>query len=131
MWYMGGKFRQSKAIDEHLKRNYHGGAYLEPFVGAFGVTEKVLPSLYSMGCREFVLSDKSKPIIDMWTSVMNGWEPPTWVSNEEYDDYKKYKHDSNNIKLPELDVPEIFNCNEWLNIIEMSKKLIVELNIND
>lgn len=34
-------------------------------------------------------------------------------------------------KLPELDVPEIFNCNEWLNIIEMSKKLIVELNIND
>lgn len=85
MWYMGGKFRQSKAIVANIVPEYEGGAYVEPFVGAFGVAEKIVPALYARGCREFRLSDNSLPVVNMWRAVLfEGWEPPDWVPFEEY-----------------------------------------------
>lgn len=93
MRYMGGKFRQSKAIAANVVPEYEGGAYVEPFVGAFGVAEKIIPALYEKGCREFRLSDKSAPIYDLWSAVFDrGWKPPDWVSEDEYAHFAKYRH---------------------------------------
>lgn len=78
MRYMGGKFRQSKAIIEQLvihKGNCYG--YMEPFCGAMGVAEKALPVLAEHGFTEFHLYDISEPLINMWkAAIFNGWVPP-------------------------------------------------------
>ena len=88
MRYMGGKHRQSKVIVEHLCNHYDGGTYHEPFVGAFGVAEKAIPALYKLGCRDFRLGDLSQPIIDMWRAIFEGWEPPDFVSEELWREYR-------------------------------------------
>lgn len=93
MWYMGGKFRQSKVIKSVVCDAYKHGAYAEPFVGAMGAAEKVVPALAEKGCREFFLSDKSQPIIDLWSrALFDGWTPPDWTSEDEYANYANNRH---------------------------------------
>lgn len=91
MRYMGGKFRQSKAIVAELVRRCNGKKkYHEPFCGAMGVAHKALPALHSAGVVAFVLSDVSLPLVNMWKSAVSGkWEPPDFVSEDMYEKYKE------------------------------------------
>jgi DNA adenine methylase len=87
---MGGKIRQSKAIAKTLVDLYKGETtYYEPFMGALGSAEKVVPALYHLGVRRFVLSDNSLALVNFWRSVVyHGWTPPSTVNQETYDYYK-------------------------------------------
>jgi DNA adenine methylase len=89
MRYMGGKFRQSKAIVAELVRRYNGEKiYWEPFCGAMGVAEKAVPELMKLGVEEVVLSDVSEPLVNMWKEAVGGWIPPIFVSRKRYEEVK-------------------------------------------
>ena len=86
---MGGKARQSKAIMGVLSRNRpDGGLYVEPFCGALGSAEKVVPCF-----PKGQLSDASAPLITTWNAIMDGWVPPYSVSEETYAKYAERRHD--------------------------------------
>lgn len=52
---------------------------VEPFMGGGAVTEKLAPHF-----AETVSSDVVEDIVLMWQAVIEGWEPPKSVSEEEY-----------------------------------------------
>jgi DNA adenine methylase len=88
MRYMGGKQRQSKALSVHVS-GAGSETYYEPFMGALGSAEKVVPVLARQGVEKFVFSDSSAPLVGMWRSVFfEGWVPPDWVSEDEYQDVR-------------------------------------------
>jgi len=92
MRYMGGKFRQSTAITKELVRMqelrnelaHQNTTYLEPFCGALGAARKAIPALANLGITRFVMSDGSEALITMWQAFVDGWDPPDWVTPEEY-----------------------------------------------
>jgi len=90
MRYMGGKVRQSKAIVSTLVNFYNEQkCYYEPFMGALGAAEKVIPALYKCGVENFKLSDNSPALITLWRAVVyEGWIPPDTVDQSTYDHYK-------------------------------------------
>lgn len=88
MRYMGGKFRQSKAIAQALSQNHNAERlYVEPFCGALGSAEKVVPYF-----RQSRLSDASEPLVNMWNAILDGWVPPETVSEETYAKYAVRRH---------------------------------------
>lgn len=87
MRYMGGKHRQSKAITEALAPLSAGQYYYEPFCGALGSASAVVPH-FEMS----FLSDASKPLITMWQAMLDGWEPPSFVSEDLYKKYADKRH---------------------------------------
>lgn len=95
MRYMGGKHRQSKAILDVLSKAHpKGTVYVEPFCGAMGSAEKLVP--YFGGG---FLSDASKPLINMWLALLQGWEPPDTMDEETYKKYADKRHN------PDVDDP--------------------------
>lgn len=86
--YIGGKFRQGKEIarvvDTLLEE---GGTYVEPFCGALGSAERVVPKI-SDKAGEIILSGVSESLINMWKQVMAGWLPPEIVPLETWQQCK-------------------------------------------
>jgi DNA adenine methylase len=85
MKYLGGKTKIAAEIrDIILTTTPHRGRLIEPFMGAGSMTAAL--------SHHFALtkaSDTHEDLIMMWTSLQNGWEPPTEVSEQEYKDLKK------------------------------------------
>lgn len=82
MQYFGGKARIANDIVKYLKsQRKDGQAYIEPFVGAGWVMEKMDGERYGY--------DKHSYLIAMFKALQNGWTPPTSISEEEYRYLKK------------------------------------------
>jgi len=78
MRYLGGKARTAKPIAQFLMNlREDGQSYWEPFVGAGWVLSRIHSG-------ERYASDFSLPLISMWSALVNGWTPPTHVSEAEY-----------------------------------------------
>jgi DNA adenine methylase len=78
MRYQGGKHRQSKywasIIQAEISDNK---TYIEPFVGGCNMMDKII-------ANRRIGVDNNKYLISMWTAVLNGWIPPSKVSEEEF-----------------------------------------------
>jgi len=86
MKYMGSKNRHSKEILEIiLKDRKRDQWYIEPFVGGFNVIDKV------EGNR--IANDIHYYLIELYKAIQRGWEPPDFVTNEQYDLVRKNKKD--------------------------------------
>ena len=87
MHYLGGKFRTAKYIAEEInKRRAPGQLYVELFCGACWVSCLV--------DNPRILSDINYDLICMWRRLQDGWEPPSIVSEKEYEAAKKSQDDS-------------------------------------
>lgn len=85
---MGGKFRQGPAIAAVVARALTPGCvYFEPFCGACGSAYRVAP-LLPLGVS-MRLSDSNEALVNMWRSVMVGWDPPDVILNDVYDRLKQ------------------------------------------
>ena len=78
---MGGKSRLAKSIrDVTLSRvSDTNVTYWEPFVGGCGSFDVIAPSIPTARG-----SDLNPDLIQMWSALIQGWEPPTSVSPEWY-----------------------------------------------
>lgn len=64
MWYMGGKFRQSKAIVQCLKPYFNENTvYVEPFCGGMWSACRVIDELHP---KSVILNDINKPLMLLW-----------------------------------------------------------------
>ena len=81
MVYLGGKTRLGAKIAWVLKQLREGRDYVEPFVGAAGVTVHI-PGARAAG-------DADPDIIALWQAAQQGWVPPTTLSEAEYQDLKR------------------------------------------
>lgn len=75
MRYLGGKFRIGKAIADAIAPR---GPWWEPFCGGLNVTRHL--AAYGPG----VVSDAHPALIALYQAVRAGWDPPEYVSREEY-----------------------------------------------
>lgn len=83
MQYLGGKSKTRNQIAAYLNRiRQPGQAYWEPFVGAGWVLEKIKG-------QPIYASDANPYLIAMWEKLQDGWEPPSVVTEEEYQEAKK------------------------------------------
>lgn len=89
MRYMGGKFRQSKAICQVLKPFINEGTvYVEPFCGGMWSAARVARELHP---KKMILNDINNPLMLLWDKCLKegcDWLPrcPTL---EEYNKYKQ------------------------------------------
>lgn len=82
MRYLGGKSRTRKKIAAFLESvRKPDQPYFEPFVGGAWVLQEMT------GKR--IASDGNKALIAMYKALQNGWVPPTFVSEEEYQQVRK------------------------------------------
>ena len=81
MQYLGGKSKTRKQISAFLESVRNGKEYFEPFVGGAWVLQEM------SGKR--IASDGNKALIAMYKALQNGWIPPTFVSEEEYQQVRK------------------------------------------
>lgn len=90
MWYMGGKFRQSKAICQVLKPYVCSNTvYVEPFCGGMWAAARVARELHP---KKMVLNDINKPLMLLWEKCLKSgcdWLPVDPLIIEE--NYPKYK----------------------------------------
>ena len=85
MKYMGSKARYAKHIlPIILKNRKPGSLYVEPFVG--GANTFHLVESPKLG------NDSNIYVVAMLSAVANGWEPPSEVSEEEYNNAKTQAH---------------------------------------
>lgn len=87
MWYLGGKFRQSKEIVkavQDLKPDFH--TYTEPFCGAMWSACAVIKAFPD---RKFLLNDVNPYLMCLWSALLEDWDPPEFISLETYNDYKE------------------------------------------
>lgn len=87
MRYLGGKFRQGKVLAQiiapHLQPN---GTYIEPFCGSLWAAIQVIKKApWGLNVR---LSDSNEALITMWRALLDGWKPPSVVTEREYNVYK-------------------------------------------
>ena len=90
MRYMGGKFRQSKAIVEVLKPYITPDTvYVEPFCGGMWSAARVARELHP---KEMILNDINKPLMLLWEKCLEegcDWLPVDAEQVEQ--EYPKYK----------------------------------------
>lgn len=89
MRYMGGKFRQSKAICQILKPyTTSETVYVEPFCGGMWSAARVARELHP---GRMILNDINKPLILLWEKCLeNGCDwLPQYPTLEEYNKYKQ------------------------------------------
>ena len=88
--YSGGKQRIGKkianCIQDFVKDEKIIG-YCEPFCGMLSIYHHMVNKDI-----DYLAGDLSENIVLFWKAVQNGWEPPTKVSEEEYNFYKKSKN---------------------------------------
>jgi DNA adenine methylase len=80
MHYMGGKFRIATKLAAYLESVRNGRIFIEPFCGGANITAAM------SGTR--VASDLCEDVVLLWSAAANGWEPPTHVSELEYQEAK-------------------------------------------
>lgn len=89
MRYMGGKFRQSKAICQVLKPYVKEDTiYVEPFCGGMWSAARVARELHPRG---MILNDINKPLMLLWEKCLKegcDWLP-SYPTVEEYAKYKE------------------------------------------
>lgn len=84
MIYMGSKGRHARHIlPIMLKNRTEDQWFVEPFCGGCNVTDKVT------GKR--LAADLNKYLIGLWKALQEGWDPPSFVSRELYNETKKDK----------------------------------------
>lgn len=85
MRYLGGKQRLGPTIADYVNTLgglYGARSYCEPFAGMCGVARHVtIPDRW--------LGDIKEDLVLFLRAVRDGWEPPSYVSLEEYQDLKK------------------------------------------
>lgn len=88
MHYMGGKFRQSKAIVAVIReREGTGFSYWEPFCGAMWSATSVIKHLRP---NKVILSDVNRPLILLWDGLVHDRIVlPVTVTDEDYARYKR------------------------------------------
>lgn len=96
MWYMGGKFRQSKAICQVLKPYVTPDAtYVEPFCGGMWSASRVAKELHP---GKMILNDTNKPLMLLWDKCLKDgcdWLPVDAETVErEYQGYKSRQDDA-------------------------------------
>jgi len=80
--YVGGKARTAKRIASKITS--HGrSVFLEPFMGGGSVSVECIPHF-----DDVILSDAHPDVAALWQAVASGWEPPTWVTKNEYERLK-------------------------------------------
>lgn len=80
---MGSKNRHAKEILEIVLKNRKDGQYyVEPFVGGFNIIDKV------SGKR--IGNDIHHYLIELFRAVQGGWQPPDFISYEQYQDIRKH-----------------------------------------
>ena len=82
MRYLGGKSKIRKQVAAFLESvRKPNQVYFEPFVGGGWVLQEM------SGKR--VASDGNKALIALYKAVQDGWEPPEFVSEDDYKIYQK------------------------------------------
>ena len=81
MRYLGGKARHGEEIARIVRsKRFQHQTILEPFCGACWVSQYLQPG-------PVICSDICEPLIALHRAIQTEtWEPPDWVSEEEYDD---------------------------------------------
>lgn len=88
MKYMGSKARHAKELLPIILKDHTPDMwYVEPFVGGANMLDKVDPTIAPkrLGC------DVHEYLIAMWQAVSRGWQPPRFVTEEEYSAIRKNK----------------------------------------
>lgn len=81
MKYMGSKNRIAKYILPIMLASRRSGAcWVEPFVGGCNMIDKV--DGHRLG------NDSNEYLIAMWKALQDGWEPPDFISEDEWEDVK-------------------------------------------
>ena len=81
MQYLGGKSKTRKQISAYLESVRDGKDYFEPFVGGAWVLQEM------SGKR--VASDGNDALIAMYKALQDGWIPPDFISEEQYQEVRK------------------------------------------
>jgi DNA adenine methylase len=88
MQYFGGKQRIAARIVEAMAPAIQQrGSYVEPFVGGAAVMSLV-------ECPERIGGDANRALITMWRFLAQGWEPPTHVTEAEYQAVQRAKDEN-------------------------------------
>ena len=94
MRYMGGKFRQSKAIVECLRPVVNSETvYIEPFCGGMWSATRVIRDLHP---KVSILNDINKPLMLLWDKCIK--EGVDWLPTDQQfveDNRQKYKREQN------------------------------------
>lgn len=90
MRYMGGKFRQSKAIVQCLKPYFNDNTvYVEPFCGGMWSACRVIDELHP---KSVILNDINKPLMLLWDKCIKDgvdWLPTdSEIVEREYQNYR-------------------------------------------
>ena len=80
MHYFGGKARTCGPIANYLEIVRAGKPYFEPFCGGLWVTAQMTGERHC--------SDANEALITLYKEVQKGWQPPSVVPEEVYQDYK-------------------------------------------
>ena len=81
MKYMGSKSRHAKELLKIILANRRSDQYyVEPFAGGFNIIDKVT------GPR--IANDINKYIVELFKAIQDGWEPPTDVTEDWYNEIK-------------------------------------------
>ena len=91
MKFMGSKARLSKDIApiiNNLIKDNNIATYIEPFVGGANMMQHIK-------CDKRVGSDANDYLIEMWTALQSGYQPPNHISKIEYDNVKDNKESFN------------------------------------
>lgn len=84
MRYLGGKYYVAKHIAKHIN-GHSGKVFLEPFMGSCWVTVRA-----DYPCR--IAGDLHSELVCLYQKVVHeGWEPPDYISKDEYDDIRAHK----------------------------------------
>lgn len=91
MKFTGGKWRQGPAIAEHVARlRGDRKLHVEPFCGALWSAAAIARAV-SDPDLVFELSDVNPWLVQMWESLLTGWEPPAYVTLDDFQLYKATK----------------------------------------
>jgi len=85
MKYMGSKARLAKHILPIILKDLKPEqTYAELFCGGCNLIDKVVHP-------HRLANDVNKPLVDLWIALQQGWEPPKWVTKEDYYLIKEYR----------------------------------------
>lgn len=83
MRYLGGKYYVAKHIVKYIN-GHPGSVYLEPFMGSCWVTAKAK-------YKHRIAGDIHDELVSLFRKIQQGWEPPEFISEEEYNDIRANK----------------------------------------
>lgn len=93
--YCGGKQKIAKYIHQAIKEKEYEiygeeKDYFEPFCGMISVGFEFAKDIdKNKSNREIAVCDKNDNIISMWQELKEGWIPPKYVSEKDYNTVKK------------------------------------------